>query len=131
MITVPGTTATVCIVQPSSIGSVHINSAKADNYPSIKFNYLSTEEDRVNTIAAIRKTRGIFQSPVLDKHREEELLPGPDCQTDEQILDYARREGNSVYHPVGTCKMGIDKMAVVDPELRVYGLDGAELTIAE
>ncbi|WP_237443195.1 GMC family oxidoreductase [Sinobacterium norvegicum] len=130
MITVPGTTATVCITQPSSVGSVHIKSPKSDSYPSIKFNYLSTEEDRVNTVAAIRKTRDIFGSPVLDKHREEELLPGPDCQTDEQLLDYARREANSVYHPVGTCKMGVDNMAVVDPELRVYGVKGLRVADA-
>ncbi|ROS04804.1 choline dehydrogenase [Sinobacterium caligoides] len=130
LITVPGTTATVCITQPSSVGSVHIRDHKPTTYPSIKFNYLQTEQDRTDIVAAIKRAREIFLSPVLDAHREEEILPGAQCDSDEDILEYARSAGNSVYHPVGTCKMGVDEMAVVDPELRVYGVEGLRVADA-
>jgi choline dehydrogenase len=128
--TVPGTTATVCSLQPESRGSVHITSGDATVYPIIKANYLDTEKDQQDIVDAIKKTRSIFKSSVMDRYREEEILPGPQCQSDQEILDYARAEGNSVYHPVGTCKMGTDKMAVVDPRLKVIGIENLRVADA-
>lgn len=130
MITAPGTTATVCYLRPDSRGSVHINSANPETYPTIKANYLSTEADRQATINAVKKVRGIFQSPVLDKYRVGELEPGEEYDNDEKLLAYIRENGNSVYHPVGTCKMGHDKMAVVDDRLRVHGIDSLRVADA-
>ncbi len=120
--TAPGTTATVCHLRPESRGSVHICSTDPTTYPSIKANYLATENDRKTIIAAVRKVREVFSAPALDKYREAEIKPGPEVQSDEEILAYVRAEGESVYHPVGTCKMGKDTMAVVDSRLRVRGI---------
>lgn len=122
MMTVPGTTATVCYIRPKSRGWVHIQSSDPTAAPSILNNYLAEEEDRQRTIAAIRKTRSIFEAPIFDAHRREELIPGPEVQSDEQILEFARNTAESVYHPVGSCKMGHDEMAVVNDRLQVHGV---------
>jgi choline dehydrogenase len=121
--TAPGTTATVCQLRPESRGSVHIRSGNPESAPSIKANYLATESDRNTMIAAVRKIRDIFNAPALDKYRDSEFEPGAQVQSDEEILDYIRANAESVYHPVGSCKMGKDKMAVVDSRLRVRGID--------
>ena len=126
----PGTTATVCFLRPESRGSIHIRSADPLAYPAIRSNYLDTENDRNAIIAAFRKTREIFSAPALNKYLGEEFMPGPQTQSDEQILDYVRAEAESVYHPVGTCKMGSDKMAVVDERLRVHGVKGLRIADA-
>ena len=120
--TAPGTTATVCHLRPQSRGNVHIRSTNPALYPNIRANYLSTEGDRNTMIAALRKVREIFAAPALDKYRGEEFKPGTRVQSDEEILDYIRNEAESVYHPVGSCKMGGDDMAVVDERLRVHGI---------
>ena len=72
----------------------------------------------------MRQARDIFASPALAEHSVAELQPGPDVQTDDELLDYGRQFGGIIYHPVGTCKMGVDPLAVVDPRLRVHGIDG-------
>jgi choline dehydrogenase len=118
----PGTTATVCYLRPESRGSVHIRSVDPVAPPAIRANYLDTENDRSAIVAAFRRAREIFLAPALDKYRGTEFRPGPLAQSDEQILDYIRSEAESVYHPVGTCKMGSDGMAVVDERLRVHGV---------
>ena len=120
--TSPGTTATVCYLRPRSRGSVHIRSADPTQHPGIRANYLDSEHDRQALIAALRKVREIFAAPVLDPHRGRELLPGAQAQSDADILAYIRANAESVYHPVGTCKMGNDDMAVVDDQLRVRGV---------
>lgn len=126
----PGTTATVCYLRPESRGSVHIRNADPLAAPAIKANYLATENDRSAIVAAFRRVRDIFLAPALDKYRSTEFRPGPLTQSDEQILDYVRSEAESVYHPVGTCKMGADKMAVVDERLRVHGIKGLRVADA-
>ena len=118
----PGTTATVCYLRPESRGSVHIRSADPTAAPVIRANYLDTEQDRRAIVAAVRRVRDIFKAHALDKYRGEEFRPGSLVQSDEQILDFVRAEAESVYHPVGTCKMGSDAMAVVDERLRVHGI---------
>jgi choline dehydrogenase len=119
----PGTTATVCFLRPESRGSVHIRSKDPLAYPAVRANYLDTEGDRKSIVDAFRKVREIFTAPALNKYLGEEFMPGPLTQSDAQILDYVRAEAESVYHPVGTCKMGSDKMAVVDERLRVHGVE--------
>ena len=125
-----GTTATVCYLRPESRGSVHIRSSDPLAHPSIRANYLDTENDRQAIVAAVRKVRDIYGAPALDKYRGEEFKPGALCQSDEQILEYVRAEAESVYHPVGTCKMGADDMAVVDERLRVHGIKGLRVADA-
>ena len=119
---IPGTTATVCYLRPESRGSIHIRSKDPEKAPTIRANYLDTDKDRKSIVNAVRKVRDIFLAPSLDKYRGTELRPGPLAQSDEQILDFVRAEAESVYHPVGTCKMGSDKMSVVDERLRVHGI---------
>jgi choline dehydrogenase len=120
--TIPGTTATVCHLRPESRGSVHISSSDPQAHPCIRANYLDTENDRSAIVAAVRGVRDIFAAPALDKYRGEELKPGAQAQSDDDILAYVRAQAESVYHPVGTCKMGSDDMAVVDERLRVHGV---------
>ncbi|MFT4518119.1 MAG: choline dehydrogenase [Halioglobus sp.] len=127
--TVPGTTATVCYLRPESRGSVHIRSADPQAHPSIRANYLATENDRQKIVEAVRKVRDIFLAPAMAKYRIDEILPGPLTQSDEEILDYVRAQAESVYHPVGTCKMGSDDLAVVDDRLRVHGV--SKLRVAD
>lgn len=130
MVTAPGTTATVCYLRPTSRGSVHIRNSDPKAYPAITANYLDTEHDRIKTVEAIRKTRAIFNAASMDKYRSHEILPGEKIASDDAILDYARETGNSVYHPVGTCKMGKDRKAVVDDQLRVKGVEGLRVADA-
>lgn len=120
--TAPGTTATVCHLRPESRGSIHIRSTDPTIHPNIRANYLSTQGDRETMIAAVRKVREMFAAPALDKYRGKEFSPGIEKQSDEEILEYIRSNAESVYHPVGTCKMGSDDMAVVDQRLRVHGI---------
>ncbi|MEP4146285.1 MAG: choline dehydrogenase [Halioglobus sp.] len=126
----PGTTATVCHLNPESRGSVHITSTQATDYPRIRANYLDSESDRNAMIAAVRKVREIFRAPALNKHLSHEFSPGDAVQSDQDILSFIRAEAESVYHPVGTCKMGSDNEAVVDSRLRVHGIQGLRVADA-
>jgi choline dehydrogenase len=128
--TKPGTTATVCYLRPESRGSVHIRSNDPQAHPSIRANYLATNNDRNSIVEAVRRVRDIFAAPAFDKFRGDEFRPGALAQTDEQILEYVRAQAESVYHPVGTCKMGSDDMAVVDDRLRVHGVQGLRVADA-
>ena len=105
-------------------GRIKLKSADPKDHPSILFNYLSTEQERREWCEGIRCTREIMTQAAFDEFRGEELAPGAQCQTDEEILDFVAREGESAYHPSCTCKMGYDDMAVVDAGLKVHGIDG-------
>ncbi len=128
----PGTTSSGCVLRPQSRGSVHTKSNNPFEWPSIRFNYLSTEEDKRRMIEAIRLQRKIFQASSFAANLGNEALPGAAVQTDDQILEYIRANAMSVYHPVGSCKMGPaeDKSAVVDNKLKVHGLSGLRIADA-
>nr|WP_321273806.1 choline dehydrogenase [uncultured Vibrio sp.] len=111
-------------------GHVKIKSNDPDQKPSILFNYLSTEQERKEWVEAICCTRNIIEQPAFDDLRGEELAPGPSVQTDEEILDFVARDGESAYHPSCTCKMGYDDMAVVDAELKVHGVNNLRVVDA-
>ena len=111
-------------------GHVRITSADATVYPDVVFNYLGTENERREWVEAIRVTRDIMTQPALDAFRDGELAPGPEVETDEQILDFIREQGESAYHPSCTCRMGYDDAAVVDADLKVHGLDGLRVVDA-
>jgi len=111
-------------------GHVKIKSQNPEEYPSILFNYLSTEQERKEWVEAIRKSREIIEQPAFNRLRGEEIAPGSQVQTDNEILDFVRQEGESAYHPSCTCKMGYDSMAVVDSELRVHGIKGLRVVDA-
>ena len=118
-------TASVCNLRPTSRGSVHINSVDPEAPPIIAPNYLSTQEDRKVAAEALRLTRQIVQSPALQPHLPEEYKPGVQYQTEDELIKAAGDIGTTIFHPVGTCKMGRadDPMAVLDSELRVRGID--------
>jgi len=129
---VPGVNSTVCIVRPTSRGSVHARSTDPKAFPRIVHNYLSTDHDRRLAIEGFKLQRRIYQSKVFQEHATEELRPGDHVQTDEQILDFWKVEGMSLYHPVGSMKMGPadDPTAVVDSQLRVHGIDSLRIVDA-
>lgn len=111
-------------------GHVKITSADSAVYPEIFFNYLSTEQERQEWLEAIKCSRDIIGQAAFDELRGRELAPGPEVQTDEEILDFVAREGESAYHPSCTCKMGYDDMAVVDSELKVHGVENLRVVDA-
>ncbi len=120
----PGMTVAVCPVRPESRGTIMAQSPDPTVYPAIRPNYLSAPSDLRVLIAGIHHTRKIFAQPTMAPYSVEETVPGPDVATDEQFAEFARNAGTNVFHPVGTCKMGTDPMAVVDPRLRVHGIAG-------
>lgn len=126
----PGFTISVCILQPESRGSVHATSSDHSARPAIKVNPLATEGDRAVLVRGIKLLREIMAKPPVSDFLVEEILPGRDQVSDEQLLDFGRRAGILLYHPVGSCKMGVDPMAVVDPKLRVHGLRGLRVADA-
>lgn len=123
-------TASVCQLRPTSRGSIRITSPNAGVYPSIRPNYLSTEEDCRVAVDAIKVARSIATQAPLAEVITCEYVPGPGYQSDEQLLDAARQFSQSIYHPAGTCKMGHDPLAVVDERLRVHGLEGLRVVDA-
>jgi choline dehydrogenase len=125
-------TASACHLRPSSRGSVHIESPDAAVAPCIAPNYLTTDHDRHVAANALRMTRRIVAAPAFARFRPEEVAPGPQCQSDEQLAAAAGQLGTTIFHPVGTAKMGArdDPMAVVDSELRVIGIEGLRVADA-
>ena len=98
--------------------------------PAVHPNYLATETDQRTIVAGLKLCRRILANPHLQTFIASELQPGPEVESDEQLLDYARRRGGTVYHPTSTCKMGTDPLSVVDAELRVHGIDGLHVADA-
>jgi len=112
-------------------GSIKIKSADINVHPALKFNYLSTEQDRREWVEAVHCARKILQQHAFDEFNGGELSPGPSTSTDQEILDWVARDGETALHPSCTCKMGVDDMAVVDPKtMKVHGLEGLRLVDA-
>jgi choline dehydrogenase len=114
----------VCQLRPQSRGYISIRSADPLMAPVIQPNYLEAEEDRRAMRAGTRIAREIFAQSAFDTYRGPELMPGPDVRSDDQIDAWLRRTGETIYHPVGSAKMGKDSESVVDAQLRVYGVEG-------
>jgi choline dehydrogenase len=112
-------------------GSVRITTADPRAKPALRFNYLSTEQDRREWVEAIHVARHILNQPAFAPFNGGELSPGEKVQTDDEILDWVGHEGETALHPSCTCKMGTDRMSVVDPEtMRVHGVDGLRVVDA-
>ncbi|GER18674.1 GMC family oxidoreductase [Variovorax boronicumulans] len=128
----PAFTASVCNLNPTSRGSVRIKSARFEDAPAIAPNYLSTEEDRKVAADSLRVTRRIAQQPALAKYKPQEWKPGVQYQTDDDLARLAGDIATTIFHPVGTTKMGADgdPMAVLDARLRVRGVHGLRVVDA-
>jgi choline dehydrogenase len=126
----PAFTASVANIRPTSRGWVRLTTPHADAQPEIRPNYLSTADDRHVAAEAIRVTRNIVSMPALAKYRPEEFRPGPELQGDEELAKAAGDIATTIFHPVGTARMGSDASAVVDPRLKVRGLQGLRVADA-
>lgn len=115
-------TPSVCNLRPSSRGHVRIKSSSAADYPEIRLNYLSTDEDREVAVAGLRFTRRIMAAEPLARFSPHEWKPGPEFKSDGELTQAAGDLGTTIFHPVGTCKMGHDSLAVVDDRLTVHGV---------
>ncbi|HEY5666715.1 MAG TPA: GMC family oxidoreductase N-terminal domain-containing protein [Gammaproteobacteria bacterium] len=123
-------TPSVCNLKPTSRGSIRIRSPHAADAPVIALNYLSTDSDCDVAVKGLRKTREIMAASALARFAPQELKPGPEIDTEDALLDAARNLGTTIFHPVGTCKMGSDPLAVVDDRLRVRGIDALRVVDA-
>lgn len=126
----PAVTASVCNLRPESRGSIHIKSPDVNEHPAIVPNYLSTPGDRDIAVKSIRLTRDIMGADAVAHFEPEELLPGARFQSDEELAVEAGNIATTIFHPVSTCKMGSDPMAVVDNRLRVHGISGLRVVDA-
>jgi len=112
-------------------GSVLISSADPRRHPELRFNYLSTDQDRREWVEAIHVARDILNQPAFDEYNDGELSPGKEVETDEQILDWVARDAETALHPSCTCKMGAREDAVLEPSsMRVHGVDGLRVVDA-
>lgn len=118
-----GVTAIVCPLAPRSRGSVHIRSADPAEHPVVRGHYLVDAYDRRMMVTGLRALRHILAQPRWQPHTLKEVAPGIDVQSDEALLDFSKRKGDSVHHPVGSCRMGSDSEAVVDVRLKVRGVE--------
>ncbi|MBI4780805.1 MAG: GMC family oxidoreductase N-terminal domain-containing protein [Oscillatoriophycideae cyanobacterium NC_groundwater_1537_Pr4_S-0.65um_50_18] len=125
-----GFTGAVSLTHLQNVGSVGLRSRNPKDSPMFRMNYLQSEVDVQKLVAAIKLMRRLLHSNGFDEFRGRELAPGAEVQSDEAIEAYIRNICSTVYHPVGTCKMGTDSMAVVDSELRVHGVEGLRVVDA-
>jgi choline dehydrogenase len=125
-----GMTIHACPLRPESHGELTLQSADPIMAPRLQPNYLEREYDRRLMLECVRLSREIFSQEAFKPYAGNELFPGTDARSDEAVLDFVRRRAESIYHPVGTCKMGRDEMAVVDPQLNVHGVEALSVVDA-
>jgi choline dehydrogenase len=125
-----GMTMIVHQLRPESKGSVHVNAPDPRKHPSIRFNFVAERVDRDCVLASMRIVRRLVAAPALAWLGAEELAPGPGVTSDDELLDFVTRTAETTYHPVGTCRMGSDPLAVVDDQLRVHGIAGLRVADA-
>jgi choline dehydrogenase len=126
----PAVTPSVCNLRPTSRGTVHISDLNPYAHPDISPNYLSTPEDQKVAVDSVKFTRHIMSAEALKPFNPEEILPGKNMQTDEEILQAVGNLGTTIFHPVGTCKMGNDSLSVVNSKLKVHGIRGLRVVDA-
>ena len=126
----PGVTVGVTMLRLDGRGHVHAKSTDPHAHPAIWHNMLATEGDRKTSIAGMWMARRMMEAPAMKPYFDFEMGPGPNAQDDDAFLEYARRTGASNWHPAGTCKMGVDPKAVVDPSLAVHGMEGLRVVDA-
>ena len=125
-----GFTCYAHVMRPESKGSIHVTSADARTPPAIRFNFRSAPVDADLTVKAVRIARSVMTAPAMAPFKLTEQAPGRERQSDEDIVAWVKATAETTYHPVGTCKMGVDPMAVVDPKLRVHGIAGLRVADA-
>lgn len=125
-----GMTIHTCALRPESRGTIRLRSTDPSAHAAIQPNYLGETYDRKMMLECVRTARSIYAQPAFEPYRGEELLPGTEAATDEDIMAFIRRKAETIYHPVGTCKMGRDDMAVVGPDLRIHGIEGLSVVDA-
>jgi choline dehydrogenase len=125
-----GITAIMNILRSESTGSIHVASKSPNTQPAVRFNFMTAQLDRDVTLEAMRITRRIMTAPAMRDIATDETAPGLNFQSDDELLDWVKRNAETTYHPVGTCKMGSDPMAVVDDQLRVHGMEGLRVADA-
>lgn len=126
----PAVTVSVCNLRPESRGSVHVTGPDASRQPEIRPNYLSTPGDRLLAARSIRHARNLMATQTLKKYRPSEMLPGTQYQSDDELIQRAGDIATTIFHPVGTCRMGSDDRSVVDHALRVQGVAGLRVVDA-
>jgi choline dehydrogenase len=125
-----GMTAMAYPMRPDARGCVRIQSDDPATAPMIRHHFLQSDKDRREVVEVVRLQRHLFAQRVFDPYRGAEMQPGLALQTDDELLEYVRATGRGCYHPVGTCKMGQDALAVVDERLRVRGVQGVRVVDA-
>lgn len=125
-----GYTLAPCLLRPKSRGRIWLKSADPHAHPAIQPRYLTHEDDMRTMVAGLKIGLAIGNAPAFDPYRGQIYRPHPNQQTDDGLIAYAREHTETLYHPVGTCKMGVDEMAVVNPELKVHGVDGLRVVDA-
>lgn len=126
----PGVTITLYQLRPESLGSIHIKSANPKDHPAIRFNFLDNKIDRRCLLDGVKMVREIMHTSAMDSFRGEEVAPGVEKQTDDEVLQWIRDTADTAYHPISTCRMGPDPMSVVDERLKVRGIEGLRVADA-
>jgi len=130
--TLPGHGMTIhaCTLRPESRGELKLKSSNPSEAPAMQPNYLAADYDRKMMLECVRLARQIFSQAAFAPYRGNEIFPGAEAQSDEQLMDFIRKKAETIYHPIGTCKMGTDELAVVDPNLHVRGIEGLSVVDA-
>ena len=118
------------VLRSDSTGSIHVASNDPGKPPAIRFNFLSAQSDRDILLESMRITRRIMNAGPMKDVARDEMAPGVDVTSDDDLLEWVKHNAETTYHPVGTCKMGNDPMAVVDDQLKVHGIEALRVADA-